>query len=160
LQLDTGADLRRACRDLHPVRPDYVNRPIWEGFNWSSCLGGVPFGDLYLVVFRSVRLETADLKLLKIYDDLAFAEAWETGGLIHYFKGEMNEHRECLSFCLWESREQAVDAARSAKHERAAGITAKMYESYVLERYEVLEGAEGPVIRLLPDGRPQEKASA
>lgn len=153
-----AASLRDVCRDLHPVRPDYMNRPIREGFNWSSCLRGVPFGELYLVVFRSVRLETADPELLRRYDDLAFAEAWETGGLIHYFKGELNECRECLSFCLWESREQAVAAARSAKHEQAAGITARMYESYVLERYEVLEWADGPVIRRLADGRPQEKA--
>jgi len=135
-----------------------MNRPIGEGFNWSSCLRGVPFEDLYLVVFRSVRLETADSDLLRRYDDLAFSEAWETGGLLRYFKGELNERCECLSFCLWESREQAVAAASGAKHATAAGITARMYESYVLERYEVLGGDDGPTIRRLPDGQPQEKA--
>jgi len=152
------ASLRDACRDLRPVRPDYMNRPIEVGFNWSDCLGRVPFGNLYLVVFRSVRRADADPDLLRRYDDLAFTEAWDTGGLFHYFKGELNERRECLSFCLWESREQAVAAASGMKHDKAASITPQMYDSYVLERYQVLEGAHGPIIQRLLDGQPQERA--
>jgi hypothetical protein len=151
------ASLRDLCRDLKPVRPDYMNLPIEEGFDWSSCLGGVPFGSLYLVVFRSVRRADADPELLKRYDDLAYAEAWERGGLVHYFKGELNERRECLSFCLWESRGQAVAAASGARHEVAASITAQMYDSYVLERYEVVEGDRGPVFRRL--GGTQDRAA-
>ena len=40
-----------------------------------------------------------------------------------------------MSFCLWQSRAQAVEAADDASHRSAATITALMNESYVLERY-------------------------
>jgi hypothetical protein len=59
-------------------------------------------------VFRSVRRATAELGLLKEHDDRAFEAALEAGGLLRYFKGQMNQRRECLSFCLWERKEQAV----------------------------------------------------
>lgn len=65
----------------------------------------------------------------------------------------MNERRECLSFCLWESREQAVTASGGTSHRTAARVTAEMYESYDLERYEVAKGAGGLVFRWL-EGAP------
>ena len=123
------AGLRKACRQLFPIHPDHASLPIEEGFDWSSCLAEVPFVRHYLVVFRSVRRATADLELLKEQDDMAYAEALEAGGLLHYYRGGMNERRECLSFCLWESREQARRAAGGASHRAAAEITAEMYES-------------------------------
>jgi hypothetical protein len=124
--------------------------PIEEAFDWSSCLAGITFDRLYLVVFRSVRRATADYGLLKEHDDRAYAEALEAGGLLHYFRGSMNERRECLSFCLWESREQARRAVGGASHRRAAEITAEMYESYVLERYDLInEVGEELVFRRL-----------
>src|SRR5215210_7999878 len=101
------AGLHEACRRLSPIHQDYATLPIQEGFNWSSCLAEVRFGRLYLVVFRSVRRATADLDLLKEYDDRAYAEALEAGGLLRYFRGSMDAQRQCLSFCLWEGREQA-----------------------------------------------------
>jgi hypothetical protein len=90
---------------------------------------------LYLVVFRSVRWPKADLDLLREHDDRAYAEALESGGLLLYFKGQANERRECLSFCLWETREQAIKAAGGASHQSAADISVRMYESYLLDRY-------------------------
>ena len=143
MDLDYLVGLHAACRRLVPIHPDYATVPISEAFNWSSCLAGAPFSRLYLVVFRSVRREKADLQLLRDYDDRAYAEAVARGGLLRYFKGEMNEHRECLSFCLWESREQAKGAAAGAYHQQAAEITAQMYQSYELERYELAKAGEG-----------------
>jgi hypothetical protein len=102
--LDYPAALYEACRQISPIKQDYANLPIEEGFDWSSSLGDIPFDRLYLVVFRSVRRPTADLRLLKEHDDRAYEAAREAGGLLRYFRGEMNEHRECLSFCLWASR--------------------------------------------------------
>jgi hypothetical protein len=142
MHLDYPVGLHEACRRLSPIHPDHATLPIEEAFNWSSCLTGVPFDRLYLVVFRSVRRATADLDLLREHDDLAYAEALEAGGLLCYFKGEMNERRECLSFCLWESRRQAHRATAGASHTAATRLTAQMYESYSLERYEVMKTAD------------------
>jgi hypothetical protein len=96
---------------------------------------GCPFERLYLVVFRSVRRPSADLDLLREHDDRAYEDALQSGGLLRYFKGEANEQRECLSFCLWQTRRQAIEAAGASSHRSAADISARMYESYVLERY-------------------------
>ena len=127
--------VHRACQQISPMYPDYAARPIQDGFSWSPSLAGCPFDRLYLVVFRSVRRPKADLGLLREHDDRAYAEALESGGLLRYFKGDANERGECLSFCLWERREQAIEAAGAASHRSAARILAQMYESYVLDRY-------------------------
>jgi hypothetical protein len=127
--------LHRACQQISPIHPDYATRPIQDSFSWSSSLAGCQFDRLYLVVFRSVRSPKADLDLLREHDNRAYAEALESGGLLLYFKGHANERRECLSFCLWETREQAIEAAGAASHQSAADISVRMYESYVLDRY-------------------------
>ena len=127
--------VHRGCQQISPTYPDYATRPIQDGFSWSSSLAGCAFERLYLVVFRSVRRPSADLDLLREHDDRAYEKALQSGGLLRYFKGEANEQRECLSFCLWETREQAIEAAGAASHRSAAEISVRMYESYVLERY-------------------------
>ena len=135
MTLDLRADLHEACRQLSPEHPDYANLPIQDGFDWSPSLSGCQFDRLYLVVFRSVRRPTADLHLLREHDDRAYEEALKSGGLLRYFKGHANERGECLSFCLWESREQAREAAGTASHRSATDLTAQMYVSYMLDRY-------------------------
>jgi hypothetical protein len=127
--------VHRACQQISPMYPDYATWSIQDGFSWSSSLADCTFDQLYLVVFRSVRRPSADLDLLREHDDRAYQKALESGGLLRYFKGEANEQRECLSFCLWETREQAIEAAGAAAHQSAAEISVRMYESYVLERY-------------------------
>jgi hypothetical protein len=149
MTLDLRADLYEACRQISPKHPDYVTQPIQDGFDWASCLSGCLFDRLYLVVFRSVRRQTADLDLLREYDDRAYEEALKFGGLLRYFKGHANERGECLSFCLWESREQAREAASAASHRSAAGISALMYESYVLDRYWLKKVVSSRGVRLV-----------
>ena len=154
--LDHLAGLYEACQRLYPIDSAYANLPIEEGFNWSSSLGEARFEGLYLVVFRSVRRAGADLELLMEHDDQAYAAALEAGGLLRYFKGEVNGCRECLSFCLWESREQALAASGGATHRRAAQLSAEMYESYELERYDLVNTGESLVFRPLEgDGAPR-----
>jgi hypothetical protein len=144
--LDHPASLHEACRRISPIYPDYAILPIEEGFDWSYRLGEAHFDQLYLVVFRSVRRAAADLRLLKEHDDRAYEDAIEAGGLLRYFKGEMNGRRECLSFCLWESRERALTASGGVSHRTAAQLTDRMYESYTLERYELLRGKAGDLV--------------
>jgi hypothetical protein len=127
--------VRRACQQICPIYPDYATRPIQDGFSWSSSLAGCAFERLYLVVFRSVLRPNADLDLLREHDDRAYEVALESGGLLRYFKGEANKLGECLSFCLWETREQAIEATGTASHRSAADISVRMYESFMLERY-------------------------
>src|SRR5215210_6551577 len=127
--------LHRACQQISPIYQDYATRPIQDGFSWSSSLADCTFDQLYLVVFRSVRRASVDLDLLREHDDRAYEKALESGGLLRYFKGEANELGECLSFCLWETRKQALEAAGAASHQSAAEITVRMYESYELDRY-------------------------
>lgn len=131
------ASLREACGRILPLSPLYAEGPVEAAFDWSP-LERVPFGRLYLVVFRSVRRADADVELLRRRDDRAYRSARRSGGLLLYFKGDLDERRRCLSFCLWETREQAVRAAASAPHARAAEISERTYESYDLERYDLL----------------------
>jgi len=135
MTLDLRAGLYEASQRISSTHPDYATRPVEEGFDWSSSLAGCHFDRLYLVVFRSVRRPTADLELLREHDDRAYEEALKSGGLLRYFKGHANERGECLSFCLWETRDQAMRAAGAASHRTAADISTQMYESYVLDRY-------------------------
>jgi hypothetical protein len=137
-----------ACRRLSPIHPEHATLPIQEGFNWSSWLGEVSFERLYLVVFRSVLRATADRELLREHDERAHAEALRAGGLLFYYRGVMNERRECLSFCLWESREQARRASGGPLHRAAMEIAAEMYESFSLERYDLMKvaGTKGRLV--------------
>ena len=134
MTLDLTADLYQACQQVSPRHLDYATHFIDDGFDWSS-LSCCHFERLYLVVFRSVWQLEADLDLLREHDDRAFEEALLSGGLLRYFKGQANERGECLSFCLWETREQARRAADAASHRSAAAVSAQMYLSYELERY-------------------------
>src|SRR5215204_3583665 len=134
MSLDLRADLYEACQRISPTHPDYATLPIEDGFDWSS-LSRCPFDSLYLILFRSLRRPEADLDLLREHDDRAYEEALASGGLLRYFKGQANERGDCLSFCLWESGEQARKAAASASHRTAASITPQTYLSYTLERY-------------------------
>src|SRR5215217_8299134 len=148
MTLDQRVGLYEACQQLFPIHPGYATLPIQEGFDWSSALGDAPFERLYLVVFRSVLRATADLELLYEYDELAHAEASEAGGLVFYFRGVTNERGESLSFCLWESREQARRASGGPSHREAMGFVSQMYESYSLERYDLLKvgGTKGSFV--------------
>ena len=134
MTLDLTADLYEACVQISPRHSDYATLSIEDGFDWSS-LSRCLFERLYLVVFRSVWQPEADLDLLREYDDRAFEEALVSGGLLRYFKGHANELGECLSFCLWETREQAREAAGAPSHRSAAAVSAQMYLSYSLDRY-------------------------
>ena len=144
MALDLMADLHESCLRISPKHPDYATLPIGDGFDWSPLTGCV-FDRLYLVVFRSVRRPHADLDLLREHDDRAYQEALRSGGLLRYFKGHASERGECLSFCLWQTHEQARKAAGATSHRSAAKISPQMYLSYVLERYWLKKDGERPL---------------
>jgi hypothetical protein len=131
----------RAFSTLKPITPDYPTLPIADGFNWSHALADLDRGAWYLVVFRSLRKVAADTAMLTEFDERAHREALEGDGLLFYFQGQLNLRRECLSFCVWETRERALAGARLPLHQAAAAITADMYDHYRLERYELRKDA-------------------
>ena len=141
MTLDLTADLYETCQQIFPRDPDYATLSIEDGFDWSS-LSCCHFESLYLVAFRSVWQPEADFDLLRELDDRAYEEALKSGGLLRYFKGQANERGECLSFCLWETREQARQAADAASHRSAAGVSAQMYLSYSLQRFWIQKSGE------------------
>jgi hypothetical protein len=131
-------------RFLKPLVTDYALRPIQEVFAWDKILARLkPGEERYLVVFRSQRKPDADGAWLDQLDEAAHQEALQSGGLLAYFRGDLIEGNHCLSFCVWENREQARLAAAGPRHQEAVQATSAMYSSYVLERYTVRkEGTE------------------
>ncbi|MDQ3660840.1 MAG: hypothetical protein M3454_07265 [Actinomycetota bacterium] len=116
---------------LAPISTDYASRPVREGFNWSEC--GADAGEWCLIAFRSVLQESADTARLWEQDELAFEEAAALPGFVHYFRGLPNERGECLSFCLWESWEQARASARGRAHTTAMELVRDTFASFRLE---------------------------
>jgi hypothetical protein len=142
---------------LHPLTSDYARLPVLEGFNWADCLADIDAGQWYLVVFRSIRRETADPVLLKMLDDRAYEEARAASGLLYYFRGSLNAQRECLSFCVWESQENAEAATRQQAHEAAAVLTNELYVSFELERWILTKNQDSPRLEVHPAPRPTDR---
>uniref|UniRef100_A0A831TEW6 ABM domain-containing protein n=1 Tax=Thermorudis peleae TaxID=1382356 RepID=A0A831TEW6_9BACT len=134
-ELETSERERRAFLRLRPVTPSYQTAPIEEGFNWEEALADLDAGEWYLVVFRSVRRPDANEQALTEFDDQAYAEALMTGGLLCYFAGDLDAQRNCLSFCVWRSREEAQRTALLPRHAAAAQLAPSTYEWFVLDRY-------------------------
>jgi hypothetical protein len=134
---DDAADAPAILDDLHPIREDYAIAPILASFNWRECLDGVEGVDWYIVAFRSVRADEADDVVLFELDERAHEEAIAHSGLLHYFSGDLDDQRRCLSFCVWADRTRAVEAANLPRHREAIDAATVMYRSYVLERYRI-----------------------
>ncbi|KAI8143262.1 hypothetical protein BJV82DRAFT_515429 [Fennellomyces sp. T-0311] len=136
--------LDKALPHFHTITDDYVHVPLQDAFNWDETakrLGVDAEGDWFIVAFRSVRKADADHALLFEADARAQQEAINSGGLLKYWYGDLNEHRECLAMCIWVNREYALKATRKPLHLQAARLAAQMYDSYQLERYSLVKRA-------------------
>jgi heme-degrading monooxygenase HmoA len=145
---------------LAPVSPKYASMPVGAAFNWSACATLDASGEWYLVAFRSLLREDADEERLRAFDDRAFEEATSAPGFVHYFKGPTNEQRECLSFCLWDSRMLARAAAGHRAHAEAVAIAHSTYERYTLEFLRVRKRRGSLSFDFEPYDRPHREASA
>jgi hypothetical protein len=133
-----GEGRGQVLEGLRPTREDYAVAPLLESFNWAECLASVEDANWYVVAFRSVRSGDADDQLLYELDARAHEEAIAHEGLLHYFSGELDADRRCVSFCVWESRTRAAEAAELPRHRDAIEAATRMYDSYVLERYRII----------------------
>lgn len=146
---------RPAFERLAPTPGLYATMPIAEAFDWAALADGVDAGEWYLVCFRSVRQPDADEDLLETLDTAAHLEASSATGFVHYYKGATTEGGECLSFCLWDSRAHAREAAGRPGHAIASAIVGEMYASYRLEFYRVRKQSGG-TFEFEPYDRPPE----
>jgi len=144
---------------LVPAAQDYASRPVASAFNWTECVAPDATGEWYLVAFRSVlRASASEARLLE-FDDRAFEEASGAPGFVHYLRGPIDERRQCLSFCLWDSRAQARAAAGRPAHLEATGIAHAMYERYALEFYRVRKRHGSPSFEFEPYDRRHREAA-
>lgn len=138
---------------LAPASPTYATQAVEEAFNWAECARDADAGEWYVVAFRSVRRETADDDRLEEYDRRALREARRYPGFVQYFKGHPTARRECLSFCIWETRDQARAAARGRAHGEAVGLVREMYEVYTLEFWRLIKRDRLTAFEFEPLGR-------
>ncbi|ORX48213.1 hypothetical protein DM01DRAFT_1259890, partial [Hesseltinella vesiculosa] len=122
---------------LHTISENYAHASIAAAFNWDEVAADLVDheGDWFIVAFRSVRKAQADNHLLFEADEKAQEEAIHSGGLLKYWYGDLNFHRECLAMCIWVNREFALKATHKPLHLQAAKLANEMYDTYQLERY-------------------------
>jgi hypothetical protein len=138
-----GQPSRPSFERLAPVSDRYASLQVAEAFTWRACEPDVAPGEWYMVAFRSSCLPDVDEAQLSAYDDWAHAEAMDAPGFVHYFKGPTVDGGRCMSFCLWDSRAQAREAASRPAHARAVALTHQAYASYTLEVHRVRRTADG-----------------
>ena len=115
--------------------PGYQTAPVERAFDWRERLSMVRAGTWYVVAFRSQRRAGADEELLLAHDELALGAAERLGGLLVYFRGDLDDARRCLSVCVWDHRHRARMSSSTLEHHRAAELTNEMYVSYRVERH-------------------------
>ncbi|KAI8332888.1 hypothetical protein BC941DRAFT_402080 [Chlamydoabsidia padenii] len=128
---------------LHVITDDYIHESVDKAFNWDQVASQLKDweGDWFIVAFRSVRKATANNTLLFEADARAQEEAIHSGGLLKYWFGDLNQHRECLAMCIWINRDYALKATHKPLHLEAAKLAGQMYDTYTLERYKLVKKA-------------------
>jgi heme-degrading monooxygenase HmoA len=115
----------------------YMVLPVQTSFNWDEMLAYVDEGQWYLVAFRSKHAANADEDELEKLDRAARESAMTMPGFLYYFMGVPLATGECLSFCLWNSKEEAAYASAQPEHREAVKKGLHMFEYYTLEQYHI-----------------------
>ena len=134
--------ISRISPPLRPILesdPAYSELPIEQGFNWVEAFAQVADGEWYLVAFRSKHAPYADDAYLTWLDERASSAASRHPGFMYYFIGTPRPDGNCLSFCLWRSRREAVAAAADPEHRAAMELGLPFFAHYRLERYQVVK---------------------
>ncbi|KAF0366337.1 hypothetical protein F8M41_013639 [Gigaspora margarita] len=127
-----------ALKNLKEIDSNYATKHLEISFNWNQIATNIKNieGEWYLVAFRPIGSKNANNDFLSIAKEKAYNEAENHGGLLKYWSSEFNQNRECLSMCIWASRDIAVEASKKPLHTIAKKLaTESNYEFYALERY-------------------------
>lgn len=126
-------------RPILECDPAYSEVPIEDGFNWVEAFAQVDDGEWYLVAFRSRHAPYADDAYLTWLDERASTAASRHPGFMYYFIGTPRPNGNCLSFCLWRTRQEAVAAVADPEHRAAMELGLPFFAHYILERYQVVK---------------------
>jgi hypothetical protein len=162
LQITAAETVRPAIDDpaerLVPVE-NYAVRPVPEAFeNLDEVLLpellqlDAPDEAVFdVTAFYSRRrpgLSIEEEQTLDSTNRAAFEAAIGVGGLVLYYQGQPLEREtppnsalgltftpNCMSFCVWQSRRQAVTGARLQQHRAAVAGTHTWYEAFGIKKY-------------------------
>ena len=92
-----------------------------------------------MYVFHATEREDVDPEVLAAFDESALIAAEGAKGFIHY------QPNDGLSYCIWETAEDAQVATSSPEHRAAAMYAPMAYEKWQLTCWEVSMPAEGEI---------------
>jgi heme-degrading monooxygenase HmoA len=139
---------------INPVHARFRELEVPEAFSWQAGVQETALSGLYAVAFRSQRNLTAGaakITCLLELDYEAFEEAKLMPGFITYWHDDdLSAEGHGLSFCLWDSKTDAKNAAQQPKHHDAVlyarGEGREVYHSYDIETFNIYRFAGGSVI--------------
>ncbi|KAF1970978.1 hypothetical protein BU23DRAFT_537148 [Bimuria novae-zelandiae CBS 107.79] len=150
----TSLILAKALTALKPLRPDYATAPFLSALDFPAVLTlirrfsaemNAPWKEssFYVVVFRSRLKPDIDSERLYELDAGSHREACESGGLLKYWFGKVDEGRRNLATCFWRTRKDAYLGGQGPWHKKARAAGKTLYEEIAFStwRFTVTEGA-------------------
>lgn len=153
------SSIETSSRSVAPVSHDHLDRTIEEAFAWREVINDVEREQrekrndvrfnlagraLYLVVFESVRNESADPEIIAALDDAAHQEALGSRALLHYYADTPDKNGRARSWCLWLDDKSAREAVSGPAHQEAMSRSAEFYgKNYGVRLFSVILHDEG-----------------
>jgi hypothetical protein len=168
--------LAKALTLMQAIRPDYATAPYEASYNWQEISlaliellkedAGFQWTseELYVIIFRSQVPPNRNRSRLAALDQLAHAEAMESGGLLKYWFGnpdadgrnlatcrsfvpsiEENQlHRKALTETgIWRARDDARKGGAGPGHRQAMRETLHLYTEWHVERLKLVVSDRG-----------------
>jgi len=149
--------------------PGYAGKPLPEAFedfegSLAPLLAEYPDVEAFdATAFYSRRRELLtdqEQEELSRFDTGSYDGAIAAGGLVVYFRGSrkeglalpdqslgLNFAPDCMSFCVWESRQQALAGSASPEHAQASRRVGKWYANFAVKKYTIT-----PDLKILSQG--------
>lgn len=129
---------------LNPIRPDYANFDVdvTDSFDWAKIFEALNIPtekSVVIYVFRGIEREDVEPEVLEGFDKRALLAAEDAKGFIHY------QPNVGLSYCIWESTDDAQAATNSPEHRAAAMYAPRAYERWELRCWDASMSLPGNV---------------